>query len=89
MKYIITLNDAQKNANKYDYVVRFDGTLATVRTPASEDQLEIMVYAEGEQPSTRHYFALFCLIMLSHKDITKPDVEGDITWDQITEGAKR
>jgi hypothetical protein len=48
-----------------------------------------MVYAEGEQPSARHYFALFCLIMLSHKDITKPDVEGDITWDQITEGAKR
>lgn len=88
MKYIITLNDKLKNAYNYDYMVRFDGTLAALRKTTSTDALHIMVYAEGEQPSHRHYFSLFCLIMLSHKDISKPDVEGDITWEAIADGAK-
>ena len=87
MKYKVKLNDRQRD--QYDYEVRWDGTLSTLRKPTEkQDTLDIMVWTEGEQVSHRQFFTLFCVIMRTHQDISLPVVEGDLTWDQIAVGAK-
>jgi hypothetical protein len=73
-----------------DYVIKSDGTIVTNKGSGAVLVTHINVLSDndGRSASSRQCFSLFALIMQLQKELTKPVVAGDITWDEIVAGAK-
>ena len=81
--------EIQMNGFGYtDHVIREDGTLVTNSGAKPHLITNIRVVSDEDRPSNAQCFALFVLIMQLHKELNKPIVSGDLTWEEIVAGAK-
>ena len=72
----------------WDFLIKPDATLIT-KSPKHPPVTAAVIRVDTNGHITgQQYFGLFTLIMLLHKDISTPDVVGDLSWDQIALGAK-
>lgn len=86
MRYDISIN----GNGYFDHVIKEDGTL--VSGPASSSPVlitHINVIAPGANVTPPQYFALFTLITLLQKELSRPLVTGNLSWQEIVDGAKK
>jgi hypothetical protein len=70
-----------------DYVIREDGTIVSNNGPV-RPVLVTHINVIGGTATPKQSFSLFALIMQLQKELTRPLVVGDISWDEIVAGAK-
>ena len=86
MRYEIQIN----GSGYTDHVIKEDGTLVTNggSKPALVTYIRVVCPIDAVSINSNQAFALFALIMQLHKELNKPIVTGDVSWDDIVAGAK-
>ena len=85
MQYVISIN----GSGYKDHVIKEDGTLVSKKDSRAVLVTYIDVLAPGGSVSNAQYFALFTLITVLNKELRRPIVSGNLTWDEIVDGAKK
>lgn len=87
MRYEVSFN----GSGYVDYTIREDGTLVSGPEPSRAvlvTYIRVLTPINSVGINSNQAFALFALIMQLHKELNKPIVTGDLTWDEVVKGAK-
>lgn len=84
MQYQITIN----GSGYHDHLIKADGTIVTNSGSKPVLTTHINIVGVAARPTSDQCFSLFALIMQLHRELNRPLVIGDMTWEEIAAGAK-